>query len=417
MTGTVGRLRWLAAGLAVAIVAAACSSATSSDRVARPGSADAAAVSNDRYTTPDPSAGVAAVSCGSDVVFGDVPTDLRTDQLSRYTELVMDGRTVMRFVIGADVTDAQVERAVRLTRFYLQDVPGSAHGTDKSGVRETLAANNATMVMPNGAHQEGNDIGLPGQELYAAEIAAEGSPWYVENDFEHRDAAMEEIFHQVHDVGIGTNRPGALPDYQAELLARAESTAGTVWGIDAADWIDELRDEGSLAQEYIAAVIDSWYGLWGPFDGDRGMWGAYVAKTRADVRVEDPEGAALLQAFLPDVLEYEAYLDDRFQGTFSLAFDESRPYTHKSQYLRGARLTGANDAGITGNGLDNTLRGNGGDNALDGGAGTDTAIYCSARNQYTVTTENDITTVTGPDGSDTLSNIETISFIDGSIEL
>ena len=32
---------------------------------------------------------------------------------------------------------------------------------------------------------------------------------------------------------------------------------------DTSDWIDELRDEGSLTQEYLASVIDSYYGLWG----------------------------------------------------------------------------------------------------------------------------------------------------------
>lgn len=273
------------------------------------------------------------------------------------------------------------------------------------------------MIMPNGAHQEGNDIGLPGQELYAAEIAPEGSTWYIENDFEHRDAAMEEIFHQLHDAGIGTDRPGALPDYQAEILARADATAGTVWGIGQVGWLDELRAEGSLAQEYVAAVIDSWYGLWGPWQGDQGMWDLYVAKTRTDVETKDPEGAMLLKAFLPDVLEYEAYLDSSFSGSFSLAFDDAQPYTHKSQYLRGARLTGANDAGIIGNNLDNTLRGNRGNNSLDGGGGSDTAIYCNTRSQYTVTTDGDVTTVSGPDGTDVLTNIETIAFIDGSNDL
>lgn len=372
---------------------------------------------NSAFVTPSVDAGVAAVSCGSDVVYGEVPSDLKHAQIGRYTELVMDGKTVMRFAIGADVSDAQVERAVRLTRFYLTDVPGSTYGADKSGVRNTMSANAATMIMPNGSHVEGNDIGLAGQELYANEIVADGSAWYVNNDFEHRDASMEEIFHQVHDAGIGTARPGALPDYQAALLARADATAGTVWATDSTDWVKELRNEGSLAQEYIAAVIDSWYGLWGPWDGSGGMWGSYVAKTRADVTAKDPEGVELLRAFLPDVLEYEAYIDATFDGTFSLAFDPNQPYTHKSQYLRGARLTGSNNSGLTGNELDNTLRGNSGDNVLDGGAGNNTVIYCNPQSEYSVSTDGDITTVTGPDGTDTLTNIKTIAFIDTSVDL
>ncbi len=397
--------RSTALAVAVAVLAAASCSSSSA-----PGVGAEASPSSAQTATPVGSA--AEISCGSDVVYGTLPEDLRSDDLSRYTELTMDGQTVMRFAIGAEVTDAQVERVVRLTRFYLQDVPNSLHGEDKSTVRDTLAANGATMIIPKGAHVEGNDIGLPGQELYADEIAAEGSPWYIENDFNHRDAAMEEIFHQVHDVGIGTNQPGALPEYQSDLLARAEATAGTVWALDSADWISELSAEGSLAQEYIAAVIDSWYGLWGPFDGERGMWGSYIAKTRTDVGTLDPEGAALLRAFLPDTLDYEAFIDPRFTGTFSLSFDETQPYTHKSQYLRSARLTGSNSADLIGNERDNTLRGNSGNNNLDGSDGSDTAVYCNSRSQYTVTSTGDVTTVTGPDGTDTLTNVEIISFID-----
>lgn len=367
---------------------------------------------------PEDAPPIALASCNADVIYSDMPSDLASDKLTRYTELTIDGQTVMRFAIGPSVTDAQVERAVRLARFYLQDVPGSAHGADKSAVRNALAENKATMVMPDGAHEEGASDGLPqGQELYAAEIAPEGSSWYINNDFDHRDAALEEIFHQVHDVGIGTSETRALPEYQKDILARAESTQGTIWGINSADWLKELGAEGSLAQEYIAAVIDSWYGQWGPWSGNQGMWDTYVAKTRADVESKDPEGATLLRAFLPDVLDYEAYLDPTFQGTFSMAFDESQPYTHKSQYLRGARLNGTNAANLQGNDLDNTLRGNSSDNTLDGGAGTDTAIYCKKQAEYTISTEGDVTTVTGPDGTDTLTGVEKIAFADTVVDL
>ena len=57
------------------------------------------------------------------------------------------------------------------------------------------------------------------------------------------------------------------------------------------DHVDELEAEGSLAQEYIASVIDSYYGLWGPWDeAEGGMWGIYVAKTRDEMTRVDPAG-------------------------------------------------------------------------------------------------------------------------------
>ncbi len=157
--------------------------------------------------------------------------------------------------------------------------------------------------------------------------------------------------------------------------------------------------------------------MWGPWQGERGMFDGYIAKTRADVVELDPVGADLVQAFLADTLEYEAYIDPDFEGTFQLAFDDAVPYTHKSQYLRGARLTGEKPSSLIGNDLDNTLRGNTADNTLDGGAGTDTAIYCAPESEYSVTTTGAVATVIGPDGTDTLTNIEQIQFADTTVEL
>ena len=44
------------------------------------------------------------------------------------------------------------------------------------------------------------------------------------NDFDHRDAAFEEILHLIHDMGIGVDGSNsisnpALPEYQAEIRA------------------------------------------------------------------------------------------------------------------------------------------------------------------------------------------------------
>ena len=55
--------------------------------------------------------------------------------------------------------------------------------------------------------------------------------------------------------------------------------------------------------------------------------------------------------------------------------------------------------------------------SLDGGAGSDTAIYCNAQSEYVVTTDGAVTTVSGPDGTDVLTNVEVIAFIDGLVEL
>ncbi len=353
-------------------------------------------------------------SCRQDTVTAAVPPQFAQSGLfNRYYALEMNGMRPMQFLFQDSLTQAQIERVVRITRWYLTDVPGSQYGADKAPVIARLAATNGTMVVPNGSHVEGVDLGVRGQELYANEIAAEGSAWYLANDPEHRDASLEEIFHQVHDNGIGTNTPGALPEYQAALLAEANrAIADGRWGAGQTERLAELAREGSLAQEYIASVIDNWYGMWA--HSSRGS-GYYVPNSRATVRTEDPAGEALLHAFLGDIREYEAYVDPTFTGTFHLALDTTAaPYSHKSQYLRGARLTGTNPSSILGNELDNTLRGNSADNTLNGGAGNDTAVYCGMSTDYVVTREGENVVVTGPDGRDVLIDVESLHFADGA---
>lgn len=345
-------------------------------------------------------------------------SDYANAGFNRYIELSTSrGKPIHIFAQDA-VSDAAMLRAHNILKFYLEDVPGSAYGANKAAVFDKMGDHQATLLMPNGAHGDGAEPRLRGQLLYQNEITVEGSDWYIQNNYEHRDATFEEIFHLVHDDGIGTDRPGALPAYQDELLAEARrALADNRWGIAAdpsvADWIAELDAEGSIAQEYIAAVIDSYYGLWGPWtEAEGGMWGIYIAKTRAEVLEKDPKGAELLSAFLPDMLGYDARIDPSFTGTFEMAFRSDLPYTHKSRYLLNAMLTGDKASHLLGNAANNRLSGNSADNTINGAGGEDTVIYCHPKDAYTLDKQGNTITLSGPDGTDTLLNIEHIHFAD-----
>ena len=82
-------------------------------------------------------------------------------------------------------------------------------------------------------------------------------------------------------------------------------------------------------------------------------------------------------------------------------------------------LTGSSNTNATGNSLNNVITGNNGNNSLagaagndtlDGGAGQDTAIYSGTWSQYVVTGTIENATVSGLEGTDSLSNIEFLSF-------
>ncbi|KQW54795.1 FG-GAP-like repeat-containing protein [Ensifer sp. Root127] len=69
---------------------------------------------------------------------------------------------------------------------------------------------------------------------------------------------------------------------------------------------------------------------------------------------------------------------------------------------------------------DDTLIGGIGDDQINGGLGTDTAVFSGLRSQYTVTGVNiglGACSIVGPDGSDTLYNIENLRFDDGTYSI
>ena len=77
---------------------------------------------------------------------------------------------------------------------------------------------------------------------------------------------------------------------------------------------------------------------------------------------------------------------------------------------------GSGNDSITGNSAGNTFKGRGGDDTIEGGAGTDTAIMAGLRSSYTVTDlGNAQLHVVGPDGTDTLTNVERLQFDDAFV--
>ena len=126
---------------------------------------------------------------------------------------------------------------------------------------------------------------------------------------------------------------------------------------------------GSVYQEYIISVIDSYYGQWGYLNGASN--GFYDPTTRALTLANDAAGVAAVRAFLPDMLTYEEKLDPSFSGTFQLTFDSTKSYTHKSQYFTQVTLTGTNSSNLIGNDSNNILTGNTANNQLTGGKGND----------------------------------------------
>ena len=340
---------------------------------------------------------------------------------NRYTKVVTPNGGKIHIVAQSNLTDEQIVRTRITLEHFLKNYPGSEYGNNKSELANKMAENGAILTLLNGQDDGNNPVEVNGQALFENEIQVEGHPWYINQDYNnHRDATYEEILHLVHDYGIGIDGhnsfPGAMPKYQSEIRQAQKNALSTnLWGIGADRWINELTDENSLTQEYLAALIDSYYGLWGGWtdSNTHGMWGIYVAKTRNEIFLEDPVGGEIMNnKFFHPYLTYNARIDSSFNGVFSLKFDSLKPYTNHSQYLKDITLLGNNDTSVYINQLDNNIIGN---------KGTNTVIFNGNSSEYTIDiTDIEISVtdkVSNRDGVNILKEIEKIKFTDQTIEL
>jgi len=352
-----------------------------------------------------------------------VPSDMGsgyTKNIDRNSKITAPHGKAIHIVAQTHISNEKIARARNILQHYLTDYPGSQYGADKSAVANKMADNNAVLLLLNGQDDGTNDPTVNGQALYDNEIQIEGHAWYISQNYEHRDAAFEEILHMVHDYGIGVDgpnaSPGALPEYQAEIrAAQVNGLSNNLWGIGQTGWINELTAENSLSQEYLASVIDSYYGLWGAWKdiSTHGMWGIYISKTRNEISLEDPMGAELLNnKFLHPYFMYNARIDAEFEGTFELKFNSDILYSWHSQYLKDITLTGSKNSNVRVNSFDNSISGN---------EGVNTVIFSGISSEYTITNIASGVTVfdsaAGRDGFNTLENVEKLQFSDRIIDL
>jgi len=378
-------------------------------------------------TTPDTGNGGSTDLSAETLALGinEVPATLKNIytkalNFNRYTKVDTSNGKAIHIVAQTQVTDNQIVRARSILEHFLTPLPDSEYGSDKTSVANKMSDNGAILMLLNGIDDGTNKAAeLGGQPLYYGEMQVEGHQWYISQNYQHRDASFEEILHLVHDYGIGVDQNstfiGALPSFQAEIrAAQVDALSNNLWGMGSSDWITELTAENSLSQEYLAAVIDVYYGLWGANTEHTttGMYNLYVAKIRNDIAKEDISGAMLLDnKFFSPYLTYNARIDESFEGDFSLRFNTNLPYSHHSQYLKDITLTGAKNSNVIVNQLDNNITGNSGDNI---------AIFSGPSSEYQVTKENDQVIVQdmrdNRDGKNTMTAIEKLKFSDTTMD-
>ena len=75
----------------------------------------------------------------------------------RYAEVLAPNGEPIKIFAAPGVADEMVIRARNVLRFFLTDVPGTRFGADKRAVANAMANHGATLMLPSGSHEEGNE--------------------------------------------------------------------------------------------------------------------------------------------------------------------------------------------------------------------------------------------------------------------
>ena len=262
------------------------------------------------------------------------------------------------------------------------------------------------------------DAGVKGQDLLATEVFPEGV--YEYNQSIERSAVYEEVLHFIHVYGIQPSSPWL----QSELLEAMNIAIENSYY----NPLDDLPVE-DYDEEYLAMGLECYFGLWAHNPSGNGYSGdnEYAFNTRNLMEQGDIRLYNIIKGFFGDSFLYTPTLPDQFNGLFSLNFDSQETYTHKSQYLKNIKSSGAQNISIYGNHLGNFIVGNladnqffgmGGDDFINGMHGIDRSIYIGQRDEYIIIPPDSelnsfyvvFDLVPNRDGSDTLIGIEDLEF-------
>jgi VCBS repeat-containing protein len=199
-------------------------------------------------------------------------------------------------------------------------------------------------------------------------------------------------FNPTNSRNIGAGNPGSQPDY-----SRNDGLADVFWRHNPVEsrlelWVD-ADDDGLLGNADIFAFLGSSRTVLGLDDFSDFLWVWRGSST-------------------DDVLPPAYSLDKSYIGAYGLGGNDTLSGSYSGESLIG----GSGNDSIDGQGGTDTLMGGPGNDLLDGGSDTDTAVFTGARAQYLISwssATSSFTVSSFTEGTDTLTNVETLRFADG----
>jgi RTX toxins and related Ca2+-binding proteins len=218
------------------------------------------------------------------------------------------------------------------------------------------------------------------------------------------------ITYAQHAVYFEDSRQYSLMSYFSETLTGASYRVGNQQYYSAVPLLDDI----AAAQRLYGANMttrtgDTVYGF--NSTADRSWFSATSGASLLIFAVWDAGGI--------DTFDFSGYAQNQVIDLRQGAFSSVGALVGNVAIAMGAVIENAigGDGAdqIRGNSANNRITGGAGNDVIDGGLGSDTVVFSGNRSQYTITWNGQIGTVTGPDGTDTITNVEFLQFADQTI--
>lgn len=298
-------------------------------------------------------------------------------------------------------------------------------------------SDNATLLFSN--YSSGQDAAaafayMPGSSAFGS---ASGDVW-INNSLSYNAAPAQLGYGQqvlLHEIGhaIGLSHPAAYNASADETITYSQHATyyEDSRQYSVMSYFSESNTGGSFFRNYSSApllddiaAIQRLYGanmttrtgdtVYG-FNANAGQpwFAANSSSARVIFSVWDADGN--------DTLDFSGYGQDQVidlrQGHFSSVGGLIGNVSIAMGAVIENAIGGSGADVLSGNSANNRLTGGAGNDDLDGGGGIDTAVFSGNRSAYTIDTSGPKVVVTGPDGTDTLVNIEFLQFADQIVAL
>jgi hypothetical protein len=342
------------------------------------------------------------------------------EHFSWYTHILSPSRDPVLILSQDGVSRYQIIRIRQILEFYLTPRPDLDESIDQDAIFDAMASNKAAVLFFDDVESQERAVSEGLLELDFEPVLTHGNENIVEGSQEWQNSppkerTMSTLYTLVYTTGIQS----ALSGLDEDISSLAENALENGTWQESESIYSEWSDDNALGALFISQLLSIDYGHWG--DEPTAWNGSFEFVDREGFQAALPEAFSQIRAIFPSYIDHDIFVDEGFNGSFTLNTTPDVSWSTKSQYFLNVILEGENDSNLIGNSQDNRLAGNSGNNKIIGGDGEDTVVLQGPREDYdvqytaqgTLLFDEDLTR----DGADEIIEIEWVEFSDELVSI